>query len=96
MSEMSETDTASATQALATQLSTPAGESKKFKMVQRGMIYVVATYALSVIAMIFKPQLAVNISGPLTVVIAALGGLVSVYTGSQAAVDWRTTAALSK
>lgn len=59
-------------------------------MTMFGLIGVLAVFATTGIAQFINPTIAAPLFGLATVVITAIGALVSVYSGSQAAVDWKS------
>lgn len=60
-----------------------------------GLSSVMSVFVLSLIAVMYKPEVATSVASLAQMVVLAVGGLVSIYAGSQAAVDWKTTSSLS-
>lgn len=88
--------TEAAQTALVEQLTVPGAESKKFRMVVAGMVVDLAIVVLAGCAFLFNPAALQPLLAFAATAIASVSGLVAVYCGSQAAVDYRTTASLGK
>lgn len=67
--------------------------SKKYTMTIIGLILIVAIFASCQVLLFFKPTLAGAMVPFAQIVVAAISGLVGVYTGAQAAVDWKNAPA---
>ena len=73
----------------------PKGDSKKFKMTETALYMVCAIVFLSFASALFRPELAsTNLITVVQAAITAIGSIVAVYSGAQASVDWRNSAAL--
>lgn len=82
--------------ALAAQLVTSGSESKKFRMTVMGLLAVLFVFMNTAIAYMLNPAALAPLLSFAQATVVGIGGMVAVYSGAQAAVDWRTTAALSK
>ena len=77
-----------------TQLATEPAESKKYRMVAHGMWNVIAVFCFASVLCYLKPEIAGNIASLAQMVVTALGGLVSVYAGAQAVVEYKANSVL--
>jgi hypothetical protein len=77
-----------------TQLSTEPAESKKYRMVAHGMWIVMGIFGLATLVCYMKPEIAGHIAGLAQMTVTAIGGLVAVYAGAQAAVEYKANSVL--
>lgn len=82
--------------ALVAQLQTKGGQSKKFVIVAWGLGCVMIIFFASIVAMMMKPEIAVNISPLASIVVPSIAGLIGIYAGSQAYAEGKTTDALKQ
>lgn len=78
------------------QLATEPAESKKYRMVAHGMWSVIGLFCAAAAVCIFKSDIAGPITSLATVAVGAVGGLVSVYAGAQAAVEFKANSVLQQ
>lgn len=83
------------TVALATALAAKGRDSKKYRMTVAGLVGVLFLFLVSAGVVFFKPDTASFLLPLAQVAIPSVGGLVAVYSGAQAAVDWKTTSSLA-
>lgn len=84
-------------QALIAQLEKPPKCSKKYRIVVIGIGVVSAFFVIAIAALLFaKVEQATFIASVYQFSVTAIGGMVSVYAGSTAAVEWKTTESLGK
>lgn len=76
------------------QLDKPAEESKKWRLVNRGMLGVLGIFIVSALLLFVKPDLAGNLTTLAQIVVTSFAGLVAVGCGSIAAVDFKNSSAL--
>lgn len=78
------------------QLATEPAESKKYRMVAHGMWSVIGLFCAAAGVCIVKSDIAGPITSLATVAVTAVGGLVSVYAGAQAAVEFKANSVLQQ
>lgn len=64
--------------------------NKKFTMTVLGLILIMVIFASCLVLLFFVPTLAASVVPFAQVVVTAISGMVAVYAGAQAAVDWKT------
>jgi len=78
------------------QLATEPAESKKYRMVAHGMWTVVGLFCAGAATCYIKPEIAGHIGPLANVAITAVSGLVAVYAGAQAAVEYKANSVLQQ
>lgn len=81
--------------ALIEALQTKGTQSKKYTMLLLGLGSLIFVFILSLVAMLRKPEIAAAISTILPPLFIALGGMVSVYAGSQSYVETKLSTAIA-
>lgn len=64
-------------------------KSKKFLAFLTGSVLLSVFAIAGLITMVMVPTIAVSVVNLITVILACLSGLISIYIGSQGAVDWK-------
>jgi hypothetical protein len=77
------------------QIDKPPQDSKKWKLITRGMIGILFIFILSASLLFIKPELAGNITSLAQVVATAWSGLLVIGIGAIAAVDYKNTGSLA-
>jgi hypothetical protein len=85
---------ADAVQTVDDQLKTDPADSKKYRMVSRGMYYIMSLFTVSGLICWLIPAAASNIVTLAQTCVTAVGGLVAVYAGAQAAVEFKANSVL--
>ena len=85
---------ADAVQTVSDLLNTDPADSKKYLMVSRGMYYIMSLFAVSGAICWLIPAAASNIVTLAQTCVTAVGGLVAVYAGAQAAVEFKANSVL--
>jgi hypothetical protein len=85
---------ADAVQTVDDQLKTEPADSKKYRMVSRGMYYIMSLFTVSGLICWLIPAAASNIVTLAQTCVTAVGGLVAVYAGAQAAVEYKANSVL--
>lgn len=70
-------------------LNAPKYANRKFRMTMFGLIAILAVFVICVVATFANPTNAAPLFPLAIAVITAIGTVISVYSGSQAAVDWK-------
>ncbi len=83
-----------AVQTVTDQLNTDPADSKKYRMVSRGMYYIMSLFTVSGAICWLIPAAASNIVTLAQTCVTAIGGLVAVYAGAQAAVEYKANSVL--
>jgi hypothetical protein len=83
-----------AVQTVADQFERKSADSKKYMMVSRGMYYIMSLFAVSGLVCWLIPAAASNIVTLAQTCVTAVGGLVAVYAGAQAAVEFKANSVL--
>lgn len=78
------------------EITKPIGDSRKWKLINRGMAGVGAIFGLSAVLIFIKPTLAAHITALAEAALTAYGAIVAIGTGSIAAVDFRNSTSLSQ
>lgn len=81
--------------ALITQLTSPGGMSKKFRMTVIGLGVVLIIYLSAATAFVCNPLTMAPLLSFANATSPIIGGMVAVFAGAQAAVDYRSTASLA-
>ncbi len=85
---------ADAVQTVTDQLNTEPADSKKYRMVSRGMYYIMSLFTVSGLMCWLIPSSSSNIVTLAQTCVTAIGGLVAVYAGAQAAVEYKANSVL--
>jgi len=85
-----------AAQVIQGEIQKPAEDSKKWKLINRGMLGIIAIFSISAILVFIKPSLSAHITSLAEAALTAFGGIVAIGTGSIAAVDFRNSTSLSQ
>jgi hypothetical protein len=93
---MSDTTTAGVVTTLTDQLDKPPADSKKFKLLMRGLYAICGVFILACLMLFLKPDLATSISSLSQMVVLGLGGVVGIGAGSIAAVDFKNSGSLAQ
>lgn len=81
--------------ALIGQLGTPGSASKKFRMTVIGLLAILLVCFASFIVSALKPEIAGSVMTAVAVAIPSIATMISVYSGSQASVDYKIASGLS-
>jgi hypothetical protein len=76
------------------QLDKPSEDSKKWRLINRGMLGVLSIFVVSAALLFIKPALAGNIATLAQIVVTSFAGLVAVGCSAIAAVDFKNSSAL--
>src|SRR6266498_1504848 len=77
------------------QLEKPPQESKKWILINRGLMGILFIFIVSAVLLFVKPELAGNLTTLAQAVVTAWGGFLAIGVGAIAAVDYKQTAALT-
>jgi hypothetical protein len=72
-------------------LNAPKYANRKYRMTMLGVFSVLGVFLICGVALFANPTNAAPLIPLATVVISAIGALVAVYSGTQAAVDWKAS-----
>lgn len=76
------------------QITKPTEDSKKWKLITRGMLGILFIFVMSSGLLFIKPELAGNIATISSVTLTAWGALLAVGIGAIAATDYKNTSSL--
>jgi len=93
---MSDSTTAGVVATLQGQLDKPPEDSKKFKLLMRGLYGIILVFLVGSVMLMIKPDLATPIASLTTMTVLGIGGVVSVGCGSIAAVDFKNSGSLAQ
>jgi hypothetical protein len=81
---------------LQNQLDKPPDDSKKFKVIMRGLYAVCGVFLIGCVMILLKPDAATQITSFGQMVCLSIGGLAGVGAGSIAAVDFKNSGSLAQ
>jgi hypothetical protein len=91
-----DTSTSGVVATLQEQLDKPPADSKKFKLLMRGLYMIFAVFVLGCIMLFLKSDLATPIASFAQMTILGIGGVVGIGAGSIAAVDFKNSGSLAQ
>jgi hypothetical protein len=83
-------------QTLQNQLDKPPEDSKKFKLLMRGLFGIMVVFVVACVMLFLKPDLATPIASLSQMVVLGIGGVVGIGCGSIAAVDFKNSGSLAQ
>lgn len=93
---MSDSTTSGVVDTLKDQLDKPPDDSKKFKVIMRGLYAVVFVFLLGCVMVFLKPDIATQITSFGQAVCLSIGGLAGIGAGSIAMVDFKNSGSLAQ
>lgn len=88
--------TNSVVETLQSQVDKPPADSKKFKVIMRGLYGILGIFVGGCVMFFLKPELATPIASFGQMAILGLGGIVGIGAGSIAAVDFKNSGSLAQ